>query len=70
MIDKKLIEKVIDKALSNGADFAEIFIENTYNSQITFNDNKTKQNNIGYDFGAGVRIFYGQTAIYAYTNDM
>jgi TldD protein len=70
MIKKELIEKVIDKALSNGADFAEIFIENTYNSLISFNDSKTKQNIVGKDFGAGVRVFYGHTAIYAITNDL
>ncbi len=70
MIDKVLINKVIDKALSNGADFAELFLENTYNSLINFNDNKTKQSIVGKDFGAGVRVFYGNTAIYAYTNDL
>ncbi|RLC49654.1 MAG: TldD/PmbA family protein [Candidatus Cloacimonadota bacterium] len=70
MLDKKLVEKVIDKALSNGADFAEIFVEDTYNSRIQFNDGKTKQNVIGKDYGAGVRVFYGETAIYAYTNDL
>jgi TldD protein len=70
MIEKKLIEKVIDKALSKGADFAEVFVEDTYNSRINFYDSKTKQNIVGKDFGAGVRIFYGTTAIYAYTNDL
>ncbi len=70
MIKKELINKVIDKALSNGADFAEIFAENTFNSLINFNDNKTKHNIVGNDFGAGVRVFYGHTAIYAYTNDL
>ncbi|MCF7793266.1 MAG: TldD/PmbA family protein [Candidatus Cloacimonetes bacterium] len=70
MLDRKLIEKVIDKALSNGADFAEIYVEDTYNSRISFNDSKTKQSIAGKDFGAGVRVFYGTTAIYAYTNDL
>ncbi len=70
MIDKILVEKVIDKALCNGADFAELFVENTYNSRIHFNDNKTKQNIVGNDFGAGIRVFYGETTIYAYTNDL
>jgi len=70
MLDKKIIEKVIDKALSNGADFAELFVENTFNSTISFNDSKTKQSVVGNDFGAGVRVFYGHTAIYAYTNDL
>jgi TldD protein len=70
MLERNLIEKVIDKALSNGADFAEIFVEDTYNSRLSFNDSKTKQSIVGKDFGAGVRVFYGTTAIYAYTNDL
>jgi len=70
MIKKELINKVLDRALSNGADFAEIFVENTYNSLLSFNDSKTKQNIVGKDFGAGVRVFYGHTAIYAITNDL
>ena len=70
MIKKLLLEKVLSRALLNGADFAEIFAENTYNSRIQFNDNKTKQNVVGNDFGAGIRVFYGKTAIYAYTNDL
>ncbi|MFO7896874.1 MAG: TldD/PmbA family protein, partial [Candidatus Cloacimonadales bacterium] len=45
-------------------------VENTFNSTIAFNDNKTKQNVVGNDFGAGIRVFYGHTAIYAYTNDL
>jgi len=70
MLKKTIIEKVIDQALSNGADFAELFVENTFNSTIAFNDNKTKQNVVGNDYGAGVRVFYGHTAIYAFTNDL
>ena len=70
MLNKNIIEKVIDKALSNGADFAELFVENTFNSTIAFNDSKTKQNIVGNDYGSGVRVFYGHTAIYAYTNDL
>ena len=70
MLNRNIIEKVIDKALSNGADFAELFVESTFNSTIAFNDSKTKQNIVGNDYGAGVRVFYGHTAIYAYTNDL
>lgn len=70
MLNKQLVGKVIDQALSNGADFAELFAENTYNSRIHFTDNIAKQNIIGKDYGAGIRVFYGNTAIYAYTNDL
>ncbi len=70
MIPKHLVEKVIDKALSNGADFAELFLEDTYRSAIRFVDKKTKQLVAGKDFGAGIRVFYGTFQVYAYTNDV
>ncbi|MCF7858192.1 MAG: TldD/PmbA family protein [Candidatus Cloacimonetes bacterium] len=70
MLKENIIKKVLDKALANGADFAELFVENTFNSSIVFNDDKTQNNIVGNDYGAGIRVFYGQTAIYAYTNDL
>ena len=70
MIKKDLISKVLEKALSNGADFAEIFLEKTFNSSINMYDSITQRSIAGKDFGAGVRVFYGETAIYVYTNDM
>ncbi|MBW6515281.1 MAG: TldD/PmbA family protein [Candidatus Cloacimonetes bacterium] len=70
MISKELIAKVLDCALSNGADFAELFLENTYNSTIRFYNGKTQQSVVGKDFGIGLRVFYGKSAIYAYTSDL
>lgn len=70
MLKKELTAKVLDTALANGADFAEIFVENKYNSNIRLYDNATQQCMAGKDYGAGIRVFYGSTAIYAYTNDL
>ncbi len=70
MISQELIAKVLERALSNGADFAELFLENTYNSSIRFYDGKTQQSIVGKDFGVGIRVFYGISAIYAYTSDL
>ncbi len=70
MLPRPLIEKVIDQALSRGADFAELFVENQYQSNINFNDSKVKQSIVGRDYGAGIRVIYGSLAIYAYTNDL
>ncbi len=69
MLSRHLTEKVIDRALSNGADFAELFVEDTYRSVIRFVDKKTKQLISGKDYGAGIRVFYGNFQVYAYTND-
>lgn len=70
MLTKETAQKVIDHALSRGADFAEIFVENTFSSSLSFYDNKLKESISGKDAGAGIRVFYGFTAIYAITNDL
>lgn len=70
MIKQEIIGRVLEKALSGGADFAELFVEDTYASSIHFNAGQTKHSIVGNDSGAGIRVFYGHTAIYAYTNDL
>ena len=70
MLAQAVIERVIERAMAGGADFAEIFAENQYNSSIQFNDSRVKQAVVGRDYGGGVRVFYGHTAIYAYTNEL
>ncbi len=68
--DQALLGEVLDAALSNGADFAEVFLEDRYQSVISYLDGKVKDAISGKDWGAGVRVFYGHNAIYAYTNDL
>ena len=70
MLKESLLEKVLTKALSNGADFAEVFVEDTYNSSIQLLDKQIKRAIEGKDYGAGIRVFYGIKAIYAFTNDL
>ncbi|MBC7543851.1 MAG: TldD/PmbA family protein, partial [Candidatus Sericytochromatia bacterium] len=68
--DQILLGEVLDAALTNGADFAEVFLEDRYQSVISYLDGKVKDAVSGKDWGAGVRVFYGHNAIYAYTNDL
>ncbi len=70
MLEKRIVEKVLSKALENGADFAEIFVEDSYTSKMSFFDSKTQESIVGKDLGAGVRVFFGITPIYAFTNDL
>jgi TldD protein len=70
MVTDSLLEEVLIKALSGGADFAEIFIEDSYNSSIQLLDSQIKRIIEGSDFGAGIRVFYGTKVIYAHTSDL
>ncbi len=69
-LDQSLVEQVLDRALSNGADFAEIFAEDKTYGSIQVLDSKVKECLSGQDYGAGVRVLYGHEAIYAYTSDL
>ena len=70
MIRKSIIESVLQKALSNGADFSEFFLEDSVSSTMQLLDRKIVKSISGNDYGAGVRVFYGHRAIYAFTNDV
>jgi len=70
MIRKSIIESVLQKALSNGADFSELFLEDSVSSTMQLLDRKIVKSISGNDYGAGVRVFYGHRAIYAFTNDV
>lgn len=68
MLDESVIRSVLTKARSGGADFAEIFAEDTFNSSISMSDSRVKLSGSGRISGVGVRAIYGTTEIYAYTN--
>ncbi|HZJ77142.1 MAG TPA: TldD/PmbA family protein [Oscillospiraceae bacterium] len=68
MLDERLIEDIIMVALSTGGDFAEVFIEDRNNTDITMIGGKVENSIWGRDFGIGIRIFKGFNSIYAYTN--
>lgn len=65
-----LVRKVLDAGLSNGADFAEIFVEETYSSELSMVDSKPGKAIVGRLHGAGIRLFYGSEIIYTTTNDL
>lgn len=70
MLTPQLVRKVLDAALSGGADFAEIFAEESYSSELSMVDSKPSTALVGRAYGAGIRLFYGTDQIYVTTNDL
>ena len=70
MLSKDLIEKILDVALSTGADFSEIFVEDKTNTGISLIGGKIEHTVSGRDYGIGIRIFDGFFSVYAYTNSV
>jgi TldD protein len=70
MLSSQLVRKVLDACLSGGADFAEIFAEDSYSSELSMIDSKPSTALVGRTYGAGLRLFYGHEQVYVTTNDL
>src|SRR6056297_1368525 len=69
MLNQNLIRGTLDAALSNGADFSEIFVEKRSNQTIGLVGGLVENTVSGQDYGVGIRIIRGTESVYAYTND-
>ncbi len=68
LLQKEIASDVIAYAISLGADFCELFIEKTTIQNITYKSKEVKDITSGIDSGIGVRMIYGELALYAYSN--
>lgn len=68
MLEQSTAQDVIFEALSLGADFCDIFVDKQSIESISMNSSKVKDIRSGVDFGIGVRLIYGDQALYGYTN--
>ena len=67
-MDKKVLQSLLNYALETGADFAEIFIEDTQISSIRVNSGEVTQIERHNVHGAGVRLILGVDEVYGFTN--
>ena len=70
MIEQRILEEVLARALSTGGDFAEVYAENTRNSSIQLVDGKIDKVVDNTHSGVGIRVFLGQRTVYATTTDL
>lgn len=70
MLDKNTIYDVLTAAVSKGADFAEIFMDDTVGGSINYVDNQVETTQSGRDFGIGIRVIKGLNCVYVYTNSV
>ncbi|MBD5150841.1 MAG: TldD/PmbA family protein [Oscillibacter sp.] len=69
MIAKEICERVLQKAASTGADYAEIFAENTLNHAVDLVGGKVDAVHDAQIAGAAVRVFQGLRSVMATTVD-
>ena len=69
-MDKNIMRQVLEAALSNGGDFADIFVEYKNVTGIGMEAGQVERVNSGYEAGAGIRVLSGDNTSYGYTNDL
>lgn len=69
MLTEQTLNRVLLAALSTGGDFAEVFVEDTLNTHFKMVNGVVEDGVAGRDHGIGIRIFFKNRGIYAYTND-
>lgn len=70
MIKKALLEEVLARAMSTGADFAEIFAENTRTNSVYMVDGKVDSITDHTISGVGIRALLGVRSVSASTTDL
>ena len=60
---------VLATARRGGADFAEIYAERQRRRVLRTIDGRVEEATSGISMGAGIRLFFGDDVVYAYTND-
>ncbi len=66
---KEYAQDILSAALANGGDFAEIFWEDTRSARMQLVNSEAESINFSRLHGAGIRVFVGLNAVYAYTNE-
>ena len=70
MISADVVQKVLDAGLGNGAEFAEVFVEDRRSTSAVLDDGKVEEITSGRDRGAGIRVVVGDSTGFAHTSDL
>ncbi len=69
-MDKATLDKVIARALRQGGDFADVYLESRNSRQIVMQESRFESGQYGISQGAGVRVIAGDKTGYAYTEEI
>lgn len=70
MLPETTVRKILDLGLNRGADFAEVFVEESETSSIDLLEQKLDRINSGNAFGVGIRLLFGNESAYGYSSDV
>lgn len=69
-IDHPTLVRVLGHALSRGGDYADIYFEHSFSGSVTLQDESVNRAASNIDYGAGVRVVYGNKTGYAYVENI
>jgi TldD protein len=70
MLNADTVSNVLTRSRAHGADFAELYVERWRRRHLRLVDGEVKDATSGIEYGAGLRLFYGNDVVYAYSNDL
>ena len=68
-MNPEIAAKIFEAGKSAGADFVEVFEEETRGSALGLKDRKIETATAGTDYGIGIRLLYGTEVLYGFTSD-
>jgi len=70
MLEKQTLKEILESALSTSADFAEIFLEDSSELNISMSSNDIEKTTSAQVRGVGIRIAKNFNSVYGYTNNI
>ena len=70
MLSKSLAIEILNKALETGADYAEIFFEDSNSNGVTIENGKVSSSTTNITNGVGLRLLKELQCVYGYTSDL
>jgi TldD protein len=68
LLQSHVAHDIIHHGLSSGADFVDVFIERTQSQALVYKNSRPEDSQSGTIFGIGIRLIFGEQALYGYTN--
>jgi TldD protein len=68
-MNRDVANSILEAGLGFGADYVEIFEEETRSSSLLLKDSQIETASAGTEFGIGVRLLFGTEVLYAFTSD-
>ena len=70
LLDGNLVQDTLSEAMSNGGEWAEIFVEDRQSASADFDEDRVEAMASSRDLGAGIRVTVGNITGFAHTSDL